>query len=216
MQTLSLFLQSRRSTVLIIILIIFYAVGSIGTQLDAYRAYFLGLSPYNLLLSFAVAVLSTESKTKGQLIFFLICYVLSMTAEWIGTATGYLFGTYYYGKNLGPTIFGVPFVIGLNWWILLMGASSISVYLRLKPLLSALFGALLMTLLDALMEPIAIKSDFWHWKNEQIPFYNYVCWFILAFILLLIRQRLIKPEANKVHAVLFVIITLFFSIQTIF
>ena len=107
-------------------------------------------------------------------------------------------------------------MIGLNWWILLMGASSISVYLRLKPLASALFGALLMTLLDALMEPIAIKSDFWHWKNEEIPFYNYVCWFVLAFILLLIRQRLIKSEPNKVHAVLFLIITLFFSFQSIF
>jgi putative membrane protein len=215
MQPLSLYFKTRRNVVLISILILFYTVGSIGTQLVAYRGYFLSLSPYNLLLSFAVAVLAIETKTKAQLIFFLISYILSMTAEWIGTSTGYLFGTYYYGKNLGATIFGVPLVIGLNWWILLVGASSISSYMRMKPLATALFGAVLMTLLDRVMEPVSIKSDFWHWKNEQIPFYNYVCWFILSFLLLLIQQRLIKPETNKVHAVLFVIIFLFFCFQTL-
>ena len=168
------------------------------------------------MLSFTVAALALDGRLKANFLFFGCCYLLSMLAEWIGTSTGYLFGTYHYGPNLGSTILGVPYVIGLNWWILLMGATSIGASLKLKPLTAAIFGASLMTLLDVIMEPVAIMSDFWHWKNEQIPFYNYVCWFILAFILMLIQQKMSKPEPNKVHTALFLIITLFFITQLLF
>jgi len=107
-------------------------------------------------------------------------------------------------------------VIGLNWWILILGASSISSYFRLNPLVASLFGAFLMTALDWIMEPVAIESDFWHWKNELIPLYNFICWFILSFALLLLQQKMAKPESNKVHSALFLIITLFFIIQLLF
>jgi putative membrane protein len=208
-------LKVHRNTLLIAVLILFYTVGSVGTLSDTYRTHFLALSPYNLILSFAVAVLAIESKNNAQIFFFLICYLFSMSSEWIGTSTGYLFGTYDYGKNLGVTLYGVPLVIGLNWWILLMGVSSIGCYLRLNYPVSVIFGALLMTLVDLLIEPVAMKSDFWHWENGEIPFYNFVCWFVIAFILLLIKQKISKQEPNKVHAVLFVVIALFFSIQNL-
>ncbi len=216
MEKLSIYTARHKNSILIGILVLFYSVGIVGTHLDAHRAYFLSLSPFNLILSFTVAALAIDGKFKAQFLFFGCCYLLSMLAEWIGTSTGYLFGTYHYGSNLGSTILGVPYVIGLNWWILLMGATSIGASLKLKPLTAAIFGASLMTLLDVIMEPVAIMSDFWHWKNEQIPFYNYVCWFILAFILMLIQQKMSKPEPNKVHTALFLIITLFFITQLLF
>lgn len=216
MKTNGVNIPSYKNSILIGILALFYTVGIIGTQLEDYRSYFLSLSPFNLLLSFVVAALALTDRIKEHFLFFLCCYLLSMFAEWIGTSTGYLFGSYYYGKNLGTMVLGVPLVIGLNWWILLMGASSISTFLKLKPLPATIFGAFLMTALDLIMEPVAIKSDFWHWQNEQIPIYNYVCWFILAFLLMLLQQKMSKPEANKVHAALFLIITLFFITQLLF
>jgi putative membrane protein len=209
-------IRSNKNAILIGILIIFYTVGSVGTQLAAHKNYFLGLSAFNLTLSFVIAVLAIDRISLRDALFFLCCYLTSMIAEWIGTSTGLLFGNYYYGENLGTTILGVPLVIGLNWWILIMGASSIVSSLKIKPLTAALIGALLMTVLDWIMEPVAIESDFWHWKNEQIPVYNYICWFALAFALLLLQQKLVKPQSNKVHSALFLIITLFFIIQLLF
>lgn len=214
--TLRSYLKTHQATLLISILILFYTVGTVGTQLADHKVFFLSLSPFNLLLSFAIAVFAIDSKTKNQVYFFIICYVLAMTAEWIGTATGYLFGSYHYGENLGAKLFGVPYVIGLNWWILLMGVSSITCRFKMNSLGSALAGALLMTSLDLIMEPVAIKSDFWHWKNGVIPVYNFICWFILSFILLVIQQKMTPVTPNKVHSALFLIVTLFFIIQFIF
>ncbi len=207
------FISKNKSQILICILLLFYSVGSVGIHLDSHRSFFLSLSPYNLVLSFIVTLLAIETIRFNHLSFFITCYFISMFAEWLGTSKGYLFGSYCYGNNLGSSISGVPWVIGLNWWILAMGASSIVSYFRMKPLLSVICGALLMTILDAIMEPIAIRSDFWHWKNGEIPFYNFICWFIIAFILLSIQQKVSKPEPNKVHAYLFGIIALFFVIQ---
>lgn len=210
------YLLKQKNTILIAVLIIFYSVGTVGTQLPAHRAFFLGLSDFNLLLTFVIALLAFEKLNLKEIFFLVICYLATMSAEWIGTSTGLLFGSYFYGQNLGETVVGVPLVIGLNWWILIIAASSITDYFKLKPLVSALVGALLMTLLDVIMEPVAIKSDFWHWENEQIPMYNYVCWFLLTFILLVIKEKVSVSKANKVHSALFLIITLFFIIQLLF
>jgi putative membrane protein len=215
-KSLTHFFFTYRNTLLIAVLILFYTVGTLGIQMEETRFYFLSLSSFNLVLSFVVSVVAFPVFRARNVLFFLCCYLLSMVAEWIGTSTGYLFGEYYYGKNLGATVVGVPWVIGINWWILLLGASSITTYLKMPAHLAIPTGAMLMTALDILMEPIAIESDFWHWKHNQIPFYNYVCWFILSLILLTIQQLLNKPETNKVHAVLFLIISLFFTVQLIF
>jgi putative membrane protein len=201
---------------LIGILILFYTVGTVGLLIPAFRADFLGLSPYNLVLTFAIAVLAYRKMSTSDLVFFAICYCISMLAEWIGTSTGWLFGSYYYGKNLGASIAGVPLVIGLNWWVLTVCSASISKRISSSVVIRSLIGASLMTLLDVLMEPVAIKSDFWHWKDELIPIYNYVCWFALSFLLHFAHSKLTSAASNKVFDVLFLILTLFFSIQLIF
>lgn len=41
----------------------------------------------------------------------------------------------------------------------------------------------LMTSLDYLVEPVAIKLDFWNWENEIIPLQNYLMWFIKSIFI---------------------------------
>lgn len=201
---------------LIGILVLFYTVGTVGLLMPAFRNDFLGLSPYNLVLTFIIAVLAHGKWSRSDAVFFAICYTVSMAAEWIGTSTGWLFGTYYYGKNLGLGIAGVPLVIGLNWWVLTISSASISQRISSSVIIRSLIGASLMTILDVLMEPVAMTSDFWHWKDGIIPVYNYVCWFLLAFVLHLLYCKLTSTESNKVFHALFLTLTLFFSIQLIF
>lgn len=193
-------------------LLIFYTVGTVGLLREATRDWFLGLSFLNLLLSFGTVILGRRERTAGFFGFLLLCFATGMTVEWIGTKTGLLFGSYHYGENLGPKLWGVPWVIGLNWGILVLTSASIINRFKLSPVISAVLSALLMSLLDVLMEPVAVKSDFWTWENGIIPFYNYICWFGVSLPLqyLYFRSRLV--ESNKVYETLFLILTVFFTL----
>ena len=40
-----------------------------------------------------------------------------------------------------------------------------------------------MVLLDLMIEPVAIRLDFWHWQAEVIPLQNYLMWFLVALLM---------------------------------
>ena len=41
-----------------------------------------------------------------------------------------------------------------------------------------MLASLIMLLLDFLIEPIAVKFDFWYWQEGFVPMQNYIAWFI--------------------------------------
>jgi len=205
-----------KETSLIIILLIFYTVGTFGILSPTYRDSFLPLSAFNLILSFGVVLLARKKDIIGFLAYLALAFFVGMTAEWIGIHTGYLFGNYSYGQNLGTKFLGVPLVIGLNWGMLVTITGSLANRLSASFWVKVFVAAILMTGLDYLMEPVAIESDFWQWKTGQIPIYNYICWFVISFALQVVYFKFKLAESNKVNDVLFVIMVLFFSILTIF
>ena len=76
-----------------------------------------------------------------------------MVSEIIGVNSGLLFGSYYYGENLGISVFGVPLVIGLNWVVLTISCGNVSYYIFSKnKIFSILLGSFLMLFLDVIME----------------------------------------------------------------
>ena len=209
-------LKAKKQVILILILIIFYTVGTIGILSPNYSNYFLSLSFFNLLLSFIVILIATTKLSRNFLLFVLLCFVVGIVVELIGTKTGLLFGDYAYGKNLGIKISGVPIVIGINWAILIISSASITNRLHVSLLLKIILSAIFMTFLDVLMEPVAIESDFWNWKNGIIPFYNYVCWFIISLLLNYLYFKFKLVKTNKVYDALFIIMLVFFSLLNIF
>jgi putative membrane protein len=73
-------------------------------------------------------------------------------------------------------------------------------------------GALLATFFDYIMEPVAINLNFWQWQppGQGVPFFNYICWFIISAFLIFIFNKL-KLKANNLFATdLLIIQTLFF------
>lgn len=196
---------------LILFLVIFYTVGTVGLLLPSFREQFLDLSFLNLILSFLVVLLARVKSHQQFWLFLFLSFLVGMTAEWIGTKTGLLFGNYSYGENLGPKISGVPIVIGFNWGILVVTSASIIHQFKVNFRLKAILSAGLMTLLDVLMEPVAIQSDYWTWVGE-IPMYNYVCWFFISLPLHYIYFKTNLVESNKVYTALFLILATFFII----
>jgi putative membrane protein len=201
-----------RSELLVAILVIFYTVGTVGILREASREQFLSLSFFNLLLSFSVLVVGRKDRTWLFYAFVGLCYATGLIAEYIGVHTGLLFGEYSYGENLGLKVMGIPLIIGVNWAMLVLTSGSFLVHYNLGNWLKSMLAAALMTGLDAIMEPVAMKSDFWNWKNGAIPFYNYVCWFFISWALLWIGFKLKLIESNKVSKALFILLSVFFTI----
>ncbi len=179
------------------------------------RNWFVKLSALNLLLSFIALILSRKENTFRFIRFLAIAFIIGFGAELIGVHTAYLFGSYQYGANLGMKWAGVPIIIGLNWGILTVTSSAVIQRFGLNSILSALLSAILMVLFDYILEPVAIKLDYWHWTDGQIPLYNFICWFGVSFILQWVYRMMKLSEVNKVAESLFLMMFIFFTLLTI-
>lgn len=215
-----------------IIAIIFHLVGLVGILVFKSEL-IINATPFNLLLSFALLIWTQELKNISFYIFATITFLVGYTVEVIGVNTGLLFGNYQYGSVLGPKVLNVPLLIGVNWFIIIFCAGT-SLHLLLskaikkvanetkKPskMLKALSlvtdGATLAVAFDWLMEPVAIKLQFWSWQNGDIPLFNYSCWFIISLLLLLLFHSLPFFKKNIFAVHLLLIQAMFFLILRTF
>ncbi len=212
MNLLTSILTKYRDWILIAIAVIFYTVGTFGILDHNTKDWFLGLTPFNLILSFCILLTASHPDRKGLFNVLLISFIVGLSVEWIGVHTGLLFGDYFYVNNLGFKLYDVPLVIGLNWGLLVVCSGSVANRLKMGTIPTVIIGAGLMTALDYLIEPVAVKSDFWQWKLEEIPAFNFICWFIVALPLQWINIKWNKAASNKVYDALFIILVLFFTI----
>jgi len=179
------------------------------------KSYFLSLSSYNLLLSFIIVIVSSQVKSLRFYIFILFVFLTGYFVELIGVHTHYLFGNYRYGSNLGFKILDIPLIIGVNWVVLILVSHSISLKIVKHNIFTPIIASLLMVGLDFLIEPVAIKSDYWSWENNQIPLYNYVCWFLISFLIHIVYQKNKLTEQNSVYNCLYIVLVVFFTLQLI-
>lgn len=113
--------------------------------------------------------------------------IVSFGIEWLGVRTGEIFGAYVYGQTLRPSIGGVPISIGCAWFVMLIASTAVAQKIAPKSLAEnrfkiAFLVALLMVCFNLLMEPAAMKLDYWTWMGSHIPSQNYLVWFGLGFI----------------------------------
>ena len=141
---------------------------------------FLSLSPISLIFTFLIVAYSNIEVSYKSFATIIIIFFLSIISEIIGVNYGILFGSYYYGDNLGYSMYGVPLVIGLNWVVLTVSCGNIASYFFEKnKYLSIFFGSLLMLILDVIMEQVSGNIDFWYFNDDNLIF-NYITWFILG------------------------------------
>lgn len=152
--------------------------------------WFISKTPLNLLLASVLLVINFPVRTRKSLMALMLFAGMGYGAEWIGVNTGVLFGDYAYGGNLGLKIGGVPLLIGLNWALLAFAAMALVNNLDLIGWAKPVLGALVMVGLDFFMESSAPVFDFWSFENNLVPVWNYICWFLLSWLMLLIGQRL--------------------------
>lgn len=190
---------------------IIYTVGLAGLFFSSTRGQIIGLTPINLALSLLVPLIFQKKWSVGLFVGLICIGICGFFIEYAGVHTGLIFGKYHYGKTLGPGWQGIPYMIGLNWAMLVFFTVS-ALSGRIGNAWSiALACAGIMTLYDFVMEPGAVWMGMWHWHKGIIPLQNYIAWFICSFLLVRLYLLLTKPERNPIAASLLVIQFLFFG-----
>ncbi len=198
------------------------------------RDWFSAFTPVNMLLMSALLIWTQEDKSPRFYRFIAIAFVVGMMAEIIGVNTGLLFGGYSYGEILGFGIAGVPLVIGMNWFVVMIAAASFLHRLLkrlpvhgvsqtglaasyLSPISFVALSSLLAVLFDWIMEPAAVTLGFWKWHGDgNIPLLNYISWFFISFFLVSILRRFQVRTDNTFAFHLFLIQGAFFLLIRIF
>ncbi|MEQ1553997.1 MAG: carotenoid biosynthesis protein [Ferruginibacter sp.] len=215
------------------IAILFHTIGLVGF-LFLNKPLFALATPFNLMLSFGLLIYTQKNKSKAFYFFIAMACGIGFAAEAFGVNTGLLFGSYSYTNVLGFKILGVPIIIGLNWFIVIYcsgvtthtiinkAISAIATETKLPPkTLNAISviidGATLAVFFDWVLEPVAIKLNFWHWANaDKIPLYNYISWFVISLIILTIFHFSKFDKQNKFAVNLLLIQLMFFLLLQTF
>ncbi|WP_396232070.1 gamma-carotene 1'-hydroxylase CruF [Geminocystis sp. GBBB08] len=144
------------------------------------------------------------------LTFMIPALGISLTSELLGTSTGFPFGAYHYLSGLGYKISGlVPFTIPLSWFYLgfssyliaRVGLNKLAIHSLLKDFGAIIFGALLLTSWDFVLDPAMSQTSvpFWLWDQPGeffgMPYQNFAGWFGTGTIFMIIATIFwrIKP-----------------------
>ena len=207
------YLLSERQAIKLII--IFHTVGLVGFIMPILQPVFLKLVPWHLMFMFIIVFLSHHDLSRKFLFYIIIIFILGYAAEWTGVNRHLLFGNYTYGKTLGIKPSGVPLIISINWFLLTYSAGVLMQRFRLHIVFKVILGAAFLVLLDLLIEPVAIRFDYWHWATTTVPLMNYICWFALGCIMLLIFEIFHFKKQNTAAIVFLAVQFVFFLVLEI-
>lgn len=137
--------------------------------------------------------------------FALVGWVVAYIFEDLGVRTGLIFGRYYFTPMMGPKLDVLPIAVPCIWTLIAyIGWSLTNLLLDKSPftktftvgrvLLGATLGALLMAATDVNADPLSVHNHMWVWVDGGsyfgVPIHNYVGWFFVSFITLLIHSWL--------------------------
>jgi bisanhydrobacterioruberin hydratase len=229
-----------KKNIAIAIALLFHICGAIGILFSPYKNWFVANTSLNLVIMVCLLCFTQESKLNtpiykeyksliGFIAFALIAFVVGFVVEVVGVNTGVLFGNYRYGNVMGIKLLNVPLLIGIQWFVtvyccgvimnyvnnwahqktLKEGESEVAVQ-KIKSISLIIDAALLATLFDYIIEPVAQKLNYWHWQNGVVPYFNYTCWFFISALLLLVLNKFSFNKLNPFAIHLFIIQVLFF------
>ena len=189
---------------------LFHVCGMIGISYGN-KEFFLAFTPINLFISFVLLFINQLQLEKPELNAALIIFSIGMVSEILGVNYGLIFGDYVYLDNLGFKVLGVPVLIGINWIILTFITGSMSSYIIKNKHIATLTGAILMILLDLIIEPVAPLLGFWIFDLPTVPLQNYIGWFIIGLTTQYIYHFNVERKEYPFSINLFIINAVFFT-----
>jgi putative membrane protein len=130
--------------------------------------------------------------------------------ETTGVVTGFPYGAFYYGDSLGPRAAGlVPYLLPLSWVPLVLGAAAATApastptgKLPRRRALWVLSAAVLLTLVDVVLDPGAVSLGFWVYLEGGpyygVPVTNFLGWLLSSSLAAAILLALGRREWDSV------------------
>lgn len=199
---------------LLYFLILVYVSGSIGFVINP--TFFSPFTPYTLLLSCFVFLIHSPLNDKKFLIAFFSIAFLGFIIEVIGVKTGLIFGKYSYGNGLGFKLLDVPLIISINWAMLIFSGIRIVSVIFANKIVSLVVAALLVTLIDLLIEQVAPGLDFWQFEGGLPGLHNYLGWIGVTFFTSYFFYPTIIKGNRSVSLILLVLQIIFFTTLYLF
>jgi putative membrane protein len=126
----------------------------------------------------------------GPRIFLLagLAFSFGLGIELIGSMTGFPFGLYSYDGAPPPSVLGVPLLVPLGWFAMVLSAHLLA---GGRPWLTGL----LVVAWDLGLEAIMPAKGFWTWQDPNpvwygAPIQNYLAWFAVGFVISWMYARL--------------------------
>jgi putative membrane protein len=199
---------------LLCFLILVYVSGSIGFVMNP--PFFSPFTPYTLLLTCFVFLIHIPATDKKFLLAFFSIAFLGYVIEVIGVKTGLIFGKYSYGDGLGIKLLEVPLIISINWAMLICAGIRIVSSIFANKITVLAVAALLVTLIDLLIEQVAPKLDFWQFESGLPGIHNYLGWIGVAFFISYFFYPILIKSNRTVSLIILILQILFFSSLFIF
>lgn len=192
--------------------LLFHVSGAVG-MVYYDREVFVSMTPLNLCIMFLLLLINETQFSRSLVYALLISFFVGLFTEMIGVKTGVLFGNYSYGDVMGTKIFQVPLLIGINWFSIVFCSYVLVVKYTGQPTSTRFVSAMaagVATAFDWLMEPVAMELGFWSWHQDSVPLLNYICWFVISFLLVRLFLLLKVSTTNPFAPYLLLIQAVFF------
>ena len=195
-------------------LILVYVSGSIGFVMNP--TFFSPFTPYTLLFTCFVFLIHIPVADKKFLLAFFTIAFLGYIIEVIGVKTGLIFGKYSYGDGLGIKLLEVPLIISINWAMLICAGIRIVSSIFANKITVFAVAALLVTLIDLLIEQVAPKLDFWQFESGLPGIHNYLGWIGVAFFISYFFYPILIKSSRTVSLIILILQIIFFTSLFIF
>ena len=195
-------------------LILVYVSGSIGFVMNP--TFFSPFTPYTLLFTCFVFLIHIPVADKKFLLAFFTIAFLGYIIEVIGVKTGLIFGKYSYGDGLGIKLLEVPLIISINWAMLICAGIRIVSSIFANKITVLAVAALLVTLIDLLIEQVAPKLDFWQFESGLPGIHNYLGWIGVAFFISYFFYPILIKSNRTVSLIILILQIIFFTSLFIF
>ena len=182
------------------VMVVLYAVGTAAHLYRPTLGLMTAMTPW-FLLACGLAVIWPSIGTGGKrfLLWGAAVYIVSFFLEALGVASGLVFGEYRYGPTLGLAAFGVPLVIAFNWAVVVYGAVRMAGRRKRSDFMTAVMTGAVATMFDWIMEPVAIRLDYWTWASGHIPLQNYLAWFVIAAASAFAYRKLVSSAVQPAN-----------------
>ncbi len=182
-----------------LIYFIWFCAGYVLIVTDLLPSWLQWANSVYLILSGLTALFWVRERigSRRTVYFFVLCGGLSWLAEWIGVHTGMWFGTYIYTDSFAPYVFDVPLAIPFAWCMIIIISRWV---IPSNRFIGLVLSATCAVAIDFLLDPVAVVQSYWGWEYAGtwalygVPWTNFASWWVTAFVILWITNRLFPQQ----------------------